>query len=157
MRLCLRKCERGSAQETRNRRWRDAGHAVTAASPPWPLLLLLLAMAATGAGGCAFTRGDLGMPFKEADIAAIKQGQSTIPDVVAVLGAPDEIIRLGNGRQAFHYFHYAMKHATLLVFSRVNIASDQLYVFFNAQGVVERVLFGERTQGLEFQFWPFDP
>jgi hypothetical protein len=142
------------AWKARNPRWRSARRAVTAAPAPCALWLLL-AVAATGLGGCAFTRGDLGVPFKEADIAAVKPGQSTIPEVVALLGAPDEIIRLGDGRAAFHYFHYAMKHATVLVFSRVNIASDQLYLFFDAHGVVERVLSGNRTKGLEFQFWPF--
>jgi hypothetical protein len=47
------------------------------------------------------------------------------------------------------------KHATFLVFSRVNIASDELYVFFDSRGVVDQVLFSEPTKNLEFQFWPF--
>jgi hypothetical protein len=119
------------------------------------LFVLLMGFAAAGASGCAFSRGDLGVPFKEADISAIKQGQSTEADVVRVLGAPDTIIRLGGGQEAFHYYHYALKHATLLVFSRVNIASDQLYVFFDVHGIVDQVLSGRRTNKLKFQFWPF--
>lgn len=104
---------------------------------------------------CAFTRGDLDLPFSQASISTLKRGQSTEMDVVRALGAPDSIIRLGGGRFAFHYYHYALKHATLLVFSRVNVASDQLYVFFDPQGVVDRVLYGNKTQKLRFQFWPF--
>lgn len=134
----------------RNPRYRGRAAATIAAAARAALVLL-----AASLGGCAFTRGDLGLPFQPADLSAIKQGQSTVPEVVAALGAPNEIIRLNQGRQAFHYYHYAMKHETLLVFSRVNFASDQLYVFFDAQGVVERVLFSNRTDQLEFQFWPF--
>lgn len=119
------------------------------------LLALAMSAAAAGLGGCAFTRGDLGLPFDEAALAAINPGQSTEADVVRLLGAPDSIIRLGGGRVAFHYYHYALKHETVLVFTRVNAAADQLYVFFTPQGVVDQVLSGKRTDKLEFQFWPF--
>jgi len=119
------------------------------------LALLIMVAVAAGAGGCAFTRGDLGVPFKAADIAAINP-ESNESDVARVLGAPDEIIRVGGERVVFHYYHYALKHATVLVFSRVNIGSDQLYVFFNEHGIVDRVLSGNHTDQLKFQFWPFD-
>jgi outer membrane protein assembly factor BamE (lipoprotein component of BamABCDE complex) len=116
--------------------------------------LLALTFTLAGAAGCAVTRGDLGAPFKDADIAAVKNGRSTQSDVVRLLGAPDNVIQLGD-REAFHYYHYTLKHATFLVFSRVNIASDELYVFFDSRGVVDQVLFSEPTKSLEFQFWPF--
>jgi hypothetical protein len=74
--------------------------------------------------------------------------------VVRLLGAPDSVIQLGD-REAFHYYHYTLKHATFLVFSRVNVAADELYVFFDRHGVVEQVVFSPRTNKLEFQFWPF--
>jgi hypothetical protein len=119
-------------------------------------LALIAALAATQLGACAFTRGDLGVPFKPADIAAIMPGQSNESDVARVLGAPDEIIRIGTERVVFHYYHYALKHATVLVFSRVNIGSDQLYVFFNEHGIVDRVLASNHTDQLRFQFWPFE-
>jgi len=35
------------------------------------------------------------------------------------------------------------------------VGSDHLWVFFNPQGIVEDVIFGTRTHGLEFQIWPF--
>jgi outer membrane protein assembly factor BamE (lipoprotein component of BamABCDE complex) len=116
--------------------------------------LLLMTFALAGAAGCAVTRGDLGTPFKNADVSAIERGRSTQTDVVRLLGAPDTVIQLGD-REAFHYYHYTLKHATFLVFSRVNIASDELYVFFDRRGFVDQVLFSEPTKNLEFQFWPF--
>jgi hypothetical protein len=117
-------------------------------------LALVAALALAGASGCAVTRGDLGMPFNTVDISAIEKGRSTPPDVVRLLGAPDNVAELGN-RTVFHYYHYTLKHATFLVFSRVNIASDELYVFFDQRGLVDQVLFSQPTNRLEFQFWPF--
>jgi hypothetical protein len=120
-----------------------------------PRLYLSLSLGLAAAlSGCAFSRGELGVPFDETGLAAIKKGQSTEDDVTRLLGAPDNIIELGK-REAFHYYRYTMKHATLLVFSRVNIAADELYVFFSEKDVVEDVLFSKRTDQLKFQFWPF--
>jgi outer membrane protein assembly factor BamE (lipoprotein component of BamABCDE complex) len=116
--------------------------------------LLSLTLALVGASGCAVSRGDLGMSFNEADISAIRRGSATQSDVARLLGAPDSVIQLGD-REAFHYYHYTLKHATFLVFSRVNVAADELYVVFDRHGVVEQVLFSPRTNKLEFQFWPF--
>jgi hypothetical protein len=137
-----------------NPRCRNSGARAIPASRL--MLALIAALAATQLSGCAFTRGDLGVPFKPAEIAAITPGQSNESDVARVLGAPDEIIRIGAERVVFHYYHYALKHATVLVFSRVNIGSDQLYVFFNEHGIVDRVLSSNHTDQLRFQFWPFE-
>jgi outer membrane protein assembly factor BamE (lipoprotein component of BamABCDE complex) len=116
--------------------------------------LLSVGLAFATASGCAVTRGDLGTPFNGTAISAIQKGKSTQSDVVRLLGAPDNVIQLGN-REAFHYYHYTLKHATFIVFSRVNIASDEVYVFFDPNGVVDQVLFSQPTNKLEFQFWPF--
>ncbi len=43
-------------------------------------------------------------------------------------------------QEVFHYYRYVLKHGTVLVFTRVNIASDDLYVFFDRDGVVSQVL-----------------
>ena len=104
--------------------------------------------------GCAFSRGDLGAGSIEPTVSAIKKGQTTEAQVVALLGAPDAIQEI-NHQEVFHYYRYTLKHGTVLVFSRVNIASDDLYVFFDQEGVVQQVLFSNRSNKLKFQFWPF--
>jgi outer membrane protein assembly factor BamE (lipoprotein component of BamABCDE complex) len=113
----------------------------------WLLIAFLVA-------GCAFSRGDLGTAIKADDLAQIKKGQTTEAQVVALLGAPDEIREIGK-RSLFHYFRYTLKHATVFVFSRANIASDEVYVLFDERGVADQVIAGNRTDQLKFQFWPF--
>jgi len=107
-----------------------------------------------GTSGCAFSRGDLGTPLNDNDVSRIQKGVDTEKSVVALLGPPDSVQEI-NDRDVFHYYRYAMKHGTFLVFSRINVASDNLYVFFNEEEVVQQVLFGRQTNNLKFQFWPF--
>lgn len=103
---------------------------------------------------CAFSRGNVGTKLLSEKVALVEKVVSTQEQVVNILGAPDRVLQ-GNGQQLFQYYHYDMKHGTFLFFSRVNIASDDLYVLFNREGVVEKVVFGTRTDQLKFQFWPF--
>lgn len=109
-------------------------------------------------GGCAFSRATLGDDFNRADVAKVKKGETTRSEVIAMFGAPDRIMPL-NGRDMFQYYRYDAKSGSLLLilvnFARFNVKSDDLYVWFNDAGVVEEVLFGNRTDKLEFQFWPF--
>lgn len=118
------------------------------------ILYVISAALALGAVGCAFSRGDLGMPISETEISGITKGQTTEAQVVQLLGAPENVQKIGD-HEVFHYYHYALKHGTFLVFSRVNVASDDVYVFFNHDGIVEQVIVGNRTDKLKFQFWPF--
>jgi outer membrane protein assembly factor BamE (lipoprotein component of BamABCDE complex) len=122
--------------------------------PPLSRAIALCLVSAFVLAGCAFSRGELGTPIKAADVDQIRKGQTTEAQVVALLGAPDEIRPLGK-REFFHYYRYVLKHATVVVFSRANIASDQLYVLFDERGVVDQVIAGDRSGQLKFQFWPF--
>ena len=117
-------------------------------------LAALWLLGASLLAGCAFSRGDLGTAIPAEEIAQVQRGQMTEAQVVALLGPPDEIRPLGK-REFFHYYHYVLKHATVLVFSRANIASDELYVLFNEHGAVDLVITGNRTDQLKFQYWPF--
>jgi len=110
------------------------------------------------ADGCAFSRGSLGDQFQEEKIASIKKGQTTRTEVVTTLGAPDRIVPL-NGRDVYQYYHYDLKAGGLLLiivnFSRAQLRSDDLYVILSKEGVVEEVIYGNRTGPMEFRFWPF--
>ena len=90
-------------------------------------------------------------------MAGIKKG-ATRAEVISKLGAPDRILEV-NGREVLQYYRYDIKAGSLLLiivnFSRFKIKSDDLYVFLNRDGQVENVVFGKRTPGMKFQFWPF--
>ncbi len=118
------------------------------------VLLLLICTVLAGSAGCAFSRGNFESPINDSDLSQIKTGQTNEAQVVAILGTPESIDEI-NHKPVFHYFHYGLKHGTILVFSRVNVASDDAYVFFDQDGLVTQVLQGNRTRDLKFQFWPF--
>lgn len=96
-----------------------------------------------GASTCAFSRGNLGGYV----------GHQRGPDGRSTNCRSAR--SAGQCSRVFYYYGYSLKYDTILVFSRVNIASDGLYVFFNQEGVVEHVLMSERTNKLKFRFWPF--
>jgi outer membrane protein assembly factor BamE (lipoprotein component of BamABCDE complex) len=122
------------------------GSAVTT----WLVLIFLLG------SGCAFVRGNYGEDMNQGDVSTIKKGVSTRAEVASILGAPDRIITEPNGHDIFHYYHYDVKSGYVLIFSRTNIKSDDIFVIFNSAGVVEDVIAGKKKPPLEFQFWPFD-
>ncbi len=121
-------------------------------------LLLGCALVLLAASGCSFNRGTIGDELSVEHVAAVKKGVSTRTDVVNVLGAPDRVVE-ANGHEIFQYYRYDIKakglFLILLNFSRLNIKSDDLFVFLNKDGIVDDVVFGRRTDRLEFQFWPF--
>lgn len=108
--------------------------------------------------GCSFSRATLGDEFNADQIAAIKKGETSKSDVVMLLGAPDRVLPM-NGQELFQYYRYDSKGGSLLLilvnFARLNIKSDDLYIWFNREGIVQDVIFGKRTEKLKFQFWPF--
>ena len=104
--------------------------------------------------GCAFTRGKFGDQFDPADVEAIKKGVSTRMDVARQLGAPDRVIEV-NEHEIFQYYNYDVKTGLVLFFSRTNIVGQDLYVFFNDNGIVDDVVFGKPKAAPKFQFWPF--
>lgn len=104
--------------------------------------------------GCAFVRGEVGKPFSENRIKELERGTTTRQEVAQRFGAPDEVVQ-ANGLEIFHYRRFDSKLGWLVFFSRLNVGSDNLWVFFNSQGIVEDVVYGNHTDQLEFQVWPF--
>jgi hypothetical protein len=107
---------------------------------------------------CAWSRGTAGDDLRREAVETIKKGVTTRTEVVSKFGAPDRVIA-ANGRDVFQYFHYDVKASSLILiivnFSRVAVKSDDLFVFFNKEGVVDDVVFSNRTEGMKFRHWPF--
>jgi outer membrane protein assembly factor BamE (lipoprotein component of BamABCDE complex) len=116
--------------------------------------IAILIVSAGFLSGCAFFRGHFGEEFDPQAVAEIKKGTTTRTDVTARFGAPDEIVHAAD-RDIFHYRRYDSKMGFLVIISRFNIKGDHLYVFFNHDGVVDDVVYGKRTDRLQFQVWPF--
>jgi len=120
--------------------------------------LLLLSAAGMLFQGCMVTRANIGDPIQEDAVARIQKGVTPMAEVVSSIGAPDRIVR-GNDREIFHYYYYDAKSPALLLllvnFIRMDIKTDNLYVFFNKNGVAEEVVYGKRTDRTEFKLWPF--
>lgn len=118
-------------------------------------LLLLAGLLVLGMlNGCAFVRGEVGEPFPEDRIQTIEKGKTNRQEVAEHFGAPDDIVQ-ANGYEIFHYRRFDSKLGWLLFVSRLNIGSDHLWIFFNSHGIVDEVVFGNRTKNVEFQIWPF--
>jgi outer membrane protein assembly factor BamE (lipoprotein component of BamABCDE complex) len=117
-----------------------------------PLLLVLAVAILTG--GCAFVRGTYGEEVNPPDLSSIKKGTTTRAEVATLLGAPERIIEV-NHHEIFQYFHFDMKSGLLLFFSRTNIISEDVFVFFDENGIVQDLVVGKKKPTLEMQFWPF--
>jgi hypothetical protein len=123
-----------------------------------PLAGVIIVLALVILQGCVVTRGTVGEPLKDEAVSAIKKGTTTMAEVVSLVGAPDRIVR-GNDREIFHYYYYDGKSPALLLlllnFIRMDIKSDNLYVFFSRDGIAEEVVYGKRTDRTRFRLWPF--
>ena len=118
----------------------------------WMTATLILSLSLLG--GCAFIRGNMGDAIKYEDVKALKKGVTTRGQVAALLGAPDRIIEVNN-HEIFQYYHYDVKSGWLLLFSRTNVKSEDLFVIFNSNGMVDEVIFGKPKRPIKFQVWPF--
>jgi hypothetical protein len=123
-----------------------------------PLAGMIIVLTFALLQGCVVTRGTVGELIQEEAVSAIKKGKTTMAEVVSSIGAPDRIVR-GNDREIFHYYYYDGKSPALLLlllnFVRMDIKSDNLYVFFNRDGIAEEVVYGKRTDRTQFRLWPF--
>ena len=123
-----------------------------------PLAGIIIILSLVFTQGCVVARGTLGEPLQEDTISAIKKGTTTMTEVISLIGAPDRIVR-GNDREIFHYYYYDAKTTALILillnFARGDVRNDNLYVFFNKNGIAEEVVYGKRTGRTQFRLWPF--
>jgi len=103
-----------------------------------PLLLL---------GSCFMGQATLDQPLDPQAIAQLEAGRSTDADVVRLLGAPNDVVELGN-KSAWLYQSSNTKQMGLwlLVFGSYgqDTQSDRCWVFFDDQGTVSH--FGSTLQ-----------
>lgn len=88
---------------------------------------------------CFLSRNTVNVPLHADKAAALVPGSSTQADVLATLGAPNEVVQLGF-RSAWRYDHTIEKRAglSLLVVTLLNsdVQQDRIWMFFDEQGVL---------------------
>lgn len=113
-----------------------------------PQRVAFLALVAALGAGCVLTQTTDGTKLDHAQVEGIVVGTSTRADVVALLGAPDEIIYSNLEHdplfeRAYSYRRTKRKttYFTILLFSasRSDANDDHVIVFFDDRGVVEEV------------------
>ena len=95
-----------------------------------PLLLL---------PGCFLSREYVNAPIAPDAVGTLEPGRSTAADVVATLGAPNEVVQLGR-RSAYLYEHVQRKTAGMwafvVMFINADSQQDRTWVFFDENDVL---------------------
>ncbi len=98
-----------------------------------PLLLLALLP------GCFLARSTFNEPLKPEAVARLEPGVTTSAEVMALLGAPTEVVQLGR-RSAYRYDATTSKRTGLwlivVLLSNTDTRSDRVWVFFDEAGLL---------------------
>lgn len=131
-----------------------------------PVLCLLAALTLTS---CQWRRLTVNDPIRPEDVTFIRPGQTSLTEVVAKLGAPDEI----KGSGAFMVVRYRFRDGKyfkidlgrLLSFwspvtpemsmARGQIETDVFQVVTDSHGVVREHAFAFQSPATRFNPWPF--
>jgi len=108
--------------------------------------------------GCVVSRGRVGNPINEENMLRIEKGVTPRTHVIELLGAPDRIIQ-GNETDIYHYYYYDAKSPALILLAfnifSLNVKSDNLYVFIDKQGITQDIIYGKRTNDVDFTLRPW--
>ena len=103
---------------------------------------------------CVLSESKSHAPLDGERVAAIRPGESTVQDVLDLLGAPNEVVQLGR-RSAFRYDHTVEKQAGLFLIvvglRGVDTQQDRAWVFFDEAGVVSHAGATLQAGDAEFQ------
>lgn len=104
--------------------------------------ILLAALALSLLPGCFFSRSVQNRALSDEQIAQLVPGRTTASEVVALLGAPNEVVQLGL-RTAYRYDHTKEKQAALflliIAFRGVDQQQDRAWLFFDENDVLTHV------------------
>jgi|RhiMethySRZTD1v2_1073278.scaffolds.fasta_scaffold00307_50 hypothetical protein len=119
--------------------------------------------------GCEFRKVAINDLISPQQIEFIEVGKTTSSEVVAQLGAPDEMA--GAGVDLVFRYQYAVTKmlrvdfgkilqiwtpvAPAIILSRGETGFDAFQVVFDARGIVREHAFTKHTRSRRFNFWPF--
>ena len=102
---------------------------------------------------CFLSRSTVNQPLQPALFAKLEPGKSTAREVVALLGAPSEIVQLGT-RSAYRYDFTNLKRSgfTLIIVNFLNedTRADRAWLFFDAHDLLTHA--GTTFDGAKAQY-----
>ena len=130
--------------------------------------LCVLAVALT-LSSCQWRRLTVNDSIRPEDVAFIRQGHTSLAEVCAKLGAPDEIAATGDVLVARYRFrdgkYFKIDLGRLLSFwspvtpemsmARGQVETDVFQVVMNPQGIVQEHAFAFQSPATRFNPWPF--
>jgi len=130
--------------------------------------LCLLAAALT-LTSCQWRRLTVNDPIRPADVDFIREGHTSLAEVVAKLGAPDEIAAAGDTMVARYRFrdgkYFKVDLGRLLSFwspvtpelsmARGEVETDIFQVVLDRRGIVQEHAFAFQSPATRFNPWPF--
>ena len=123
----------------------------------------------SGCGLATFARVTINDPIKPQDVEFIVPGTTTLTDVVAKLGTPDELEPLTDGAVLSYHFR-DMKYARInlgwplrfvipvnpdFILAGGGLGTDLFQVFFDDRWVVQTHAFDHQPNAARFKLWPF--
>ncbi len=132
-------------------------------------ILVILLMCVCLGYGCDFRRIVVNQPIAPETLKSLSPGESTLQDVVRVLGAPDSIGRKQEG-MVFRYrygdtktlrvnfgwlFRFLIPVTPSMNVGRGERATQVLHVAMNQDGTLERYMVQDPPEAPSFSFWPF--
>jgi hypothetical protein len=128
-----------------------------------------LALTLSGCGFATFARVTVNDPITPETVAFIEPGSTTLSDVVAKLGAPDEMKGLEGGAVVSYHFR-DVKYSRLnllwplrfllpenpdFILGGGGIGTDLFQVFLDERWIVQTHAFSQQANANRFRLWPF--
>ncbi len=121
-------------------------------------LATAVAISVLATSGCSFARSRVNNTELPTLAQLVEPGKTSSKDLTALLGDPNSVVPLGDGKQVFLYtFGDAKtKGFNLLLFGweKTNTGFDSGY-FIIEDGTVKEKLVSSNSQDLPWEWWPF--
>ena len=137
------------------------------------LTIAALSVAVSGCGFLSWTRVTINEQLSDKDAAFMVTGQTPVAEVVAQLGAPDEMMLSEDGAVVRYYYRdikyfkvnlgwplqFISAIASLIPHDLIaeggGLGTDVLQVVFNSEWKVKHYAFGRHAEATRYRPWPF--
>ncbi|MFM8552034.1 MAG: hypothetical protein ACKOCD_06950 [Nitrospiraceae bacterium] len=135
------------------------------------LVAFIMWLPLSGCGFASFSRLSFNDPIKPEEVAFIQPGQTTLSQIVAKLGTPDEMTPLGEKDGAVASYHFLdAKYARInygwplkfispvspeMIMAGGGLGTDVFQIVFDANWVARQYAFAKHVHANRYKLWPF--